>query len=153
MNTRRGWFLVIGLLVGLLLGGGAYFLVPTHKSLVVAPNSPAVAVNTPDTSSPSEEGASASPADTTPSLQPEAGSAHAPAYLYNARGQLLAITYPDGSTYTYRYDAYGDKISETNGTGKTWCYVYDQNHHPISVIDPEGHITRKEAPPNPSNAN
>ncbi len=60
----------------------------------------------------------------------------APAYLYNAQGQLQSITYPDGTVYAYQYNAHGDKIRETTRTGKTWSYVYDQNHYPLTIIDP-----------------
>ena len=148
----RGWFLIIGLMVCLLLVGSAYFLLSSQKSISGVPSSP-TGVTKPSVSNTSSESGFAAPtADTAPSPQPQSSSAPAPAYQYNARGQLQAIIYPDGSTYTYAYDAYGDKIRETNTTGKTWTYVYDQNHNPISVIDPEGRVTHKEAPPGESNA-
>jgi YD repeat-containing protein len=153
MNTRRGWFLVIGLMIGLLLGGGAYFLLPARKIISVAPNSPIVVLKAP-VLVPSFEGGSTVPtADTASSPQPQVGLVPTPAYEYNARGQLQRITYRDGSTYSYLYDAYGDKIKETSRTGKTWCYLYDQAHRLIAVMDPEGRITHKEASPSTSNAN
>jgi YD repeat-containing protein len=143
MNTQRGWFLIIGLIVCLLLAGSIYFLWPARKSITIAPNSPIVTVKTP-TSIASPEGDSTAPsADTSSRPQPQVDSGPAPAYQYNAHGQLQTITYPDGSVYTYSYDAYGDKVRETNRTGKTWSYTYDQSHHPIAIIDPEGRVTHK----------
>jgi YD repeat-containing protein len=152
MNTQRGWFLIIGLTVALLLGGGAYFFLTARQSLILAPKSPSGVAQAP-VSNPSSAGRlSPLVAPPAPSPQPQS-SGPAPAYLYNAQGQLQAITYPDGSVYSYQYDAYGDKIRETNGMGKTWSYVYDQNHHPVRVIDPEGRVTHKEASPNTPHAN
>ena len=80
--------------------------------------------------------------------QPPVNSGSVRAYKYNAQGQLAAIIYADGSVYTYRYDSYGDKISETSQSGQTWFYLYDPSHHPISIIDPEGHVIRKEVSSN-----
>ncbi len=63
-------------------------------------------------------------------------------YRYNAQGRLQSITYPDSSVYSYEYNSHGDKIRETSRTGKTWTYLYDQSHHPVTIIDPEGRVTR-----------
>lgn len=44
-----------------------------------------------------------------------AGAAHAAAgtesYAYDARGRLISVTYPDGSTIGYAYDAAGNRTS------------------------------------------
>jgi YD repeat-containing protein len=148
MNNRRDWFLILGLVIGLLLVGGIYFLWPARKSITVAPNSPAAMVKNP-ISSPSSAGDSPAPSAAPARVpQPQVNSGPAPAYQYNARGQLQAIIYPDGSTYSYTYDASANKIRETSRTGKTWSYTYDQSHHPIAVIDPEGRVTHQQASPN-----
>ena len=74
--------------------------------------------------------------------QPQVNSEAPPAYKYNAKGQLAAIIYTDGSVYTYRYDAHGDKISETSRSGQTWTYLYDKSHKPLAIVDPKGNVTR-----------
>ena len=147
MNSSRGLFVVIGLLIALLLSGIAYFLWAVPKSSVVAPASP-TAANVPVPLPLPSTVISAS----TPSTAPQANTA-APSYGYNAQGQIQLIRYPDGTVYTYQYNANGDKIRETTRTGRTWTYVYDQNHHPITIIDPYGRATYQEAPPSPTNPN
>ena len=152
MNTRRGWFLVIGLMFILLLIGGASFLLLNHKTNIVGSASP-TAMKAP-VATPSPEASLPTPtANTEPPPPSQINPGPAPAYVYNAQGQLQCITYPDGSVYTYQYDPYGDKIRETTRIGKTWTYTYDQNHHPLSVINPEGRITHREAPASTSNPN
>ncbi len=81
--------------------------------------------------------------------QPQAISGSTPAYDYNAQGELQRILYPDGSVYTYQYNAQATKSARPPATGKTWSYLYDQNHHPVSIIDPDGRVTHSETPPNP----
>ena len=143
MDTWRGWLILIGLTLFLLLGGGLYFLAGDRKP-VVPNHRPSLATNIPVSTS--SFGGSLVP-DGVPAPQHSGDSLAPPAYRYNAQGLLAAIIYPDGSTYTYGYDAYGDKIRETDGAGKTWSYTYDQNHHPTIVIDPEGHVMRKMTAP------
>jgi YD repeat-containing protein len=136
MSIRRDWFLGVALAVGLLLCGVAYFLWAAHQLGYLATNNSTSRIPVSNTLS----------APTAPPPPPsQFTSESAPAYQYNAQGQLQMITYPNGSVYAYRYDAYGNKISETSPTGKTWSYVYDQNHHPVSVIGPTDHVVRQES--------
>jgi YD repeat-containing protein len=135
MNTRRDWLLGFGLVVVLLLVGGAYLLGPSRQTVSVASQSPAAEVK-PSVSDTFYK-AGVFPSTPAPASSP-------PSYRYNAQGQLRQIVYSDGSVYSYSYDAYGDKIRETDRSGKSWVYVYDPNHRPIGVIDPEGHATTKQ---------
>jgi YD repeat-containing protein len=153
MSIGRGWLLIAGLMACSLLVGSVYFLWMDQKSVIVDPASP-TAVNTPASPHIPNVALPAPTPDAAPTPQPQASSGPAPTYQYNAQGQLQLICYPDGTVYTYQYSAQGDKIRETsNRTGKTWTYVYDQDHHPLTIIDPNGHITHQEAPhalPNPN---
>lgn len=132
VNTPRPWFPLVGLGV-MVLGGIIYFLTSSDYSPKSAE----------DNSSPPPK-APALPTETVSSNENLAPPHGIPSYQYNAQGQVQLITYPDGSTYTYRYDASGNKISETNGAGKTWTYIYAAHQNPITIVDPEGHITRKD---------
>ena len=81
---------------------------------------------------------------TSTTLASSAGHAPAgsPSYQYNARGQVTLILYPDNTSYSYSYDSHGDKTRETDASGKTWLYIYDEHQHPVTVIDPQGHLTQ-----------
>jgi YD repeat-containing protein len=151
MNTLRDWFVIIGLMIALLLGVSTYFLFQDHNSGIKTVASPTV-VNAPMVSPSPTAMLPPSPADTLPSPQPQASSGFPSTYQYNAKGQLQCISYPDGSVYIYQYDAYGDKIREITRTGQTWTYVYDQNHHPLSILYPDGRVTHPETAPSTPDA-
>src|ERR1700692_2687211 len=121
MSTRRNLLIFItGLVVCLLVGISAYLLSPIQKSVTRATDDPNEAAKASTLSVPSTTELSSRSADTMIPPQPQVNSEAAPAYKYNAKDQLAAIIYTDGSVYTYRYDAHGDKISETSRSGQTW---------------------------------
>jgi len=157
MHIQRNWlFLFIGLVVGLVLSVGIYFLLPTRQTNTVPLNLPAEVVTTPATN-PTSQAPVASivpPAQVTEQAShPQASSEPIRSYQYTAQGRLAAIIYDDGSVYAYQYDAYGNKVREIGRTGQTWSYVYDPSHHPIAIVDPEGRVTHKETSSSTSNAN
>jgi YD repeat-containing protein len=136
MAARRYWYLVIALAGALIVLGAAHFLTPAPRDASPKPRADVPVTQLPSINRPPI----VQPAAPPPVPPPEA-TRDAAVYQYNLQGQLQAILYPDGSVYTYQYDPYGDKIRETTRTGRTWSYVYDQDHRPLSLIDPECHVT------------
>jgi YD repeat-containing protein len=139
MNGPR-WFLAVGLILGSIIGICSYYLA-LNQNRISAP--PDTKVSIAKTSS----GHTIAAVDSNgamPARQGEGGE-ETSVYQYDAHGQLQAIIYKDGSTYTYQYNANGDKIREVTRTGRVWSYSYDQNHHPLFVIDPEGRKTTSSA--------
>ena len=45
-------------------------------------------------------------------------------YAWNARGELVRLTTPNGKEWTYRYDGAGRRIEKRSPTGDTWRYVW-----------------------------
>ncbi len=45
-------------------------------------------------------------------------------YAWNARGELVTVTTPNGKVWTYRYDGAGRRIEKKSPTGDTWRYVW-----------------------------
>ena len=48
-------------------------------------------------------------------------------YAYDAEGNLISLTGPEGTIATYTYDNNGDELSETDPNGVTTSYTYDSN--------------------------
>jgi len=45
-------------------------------------------------------------------------------YGWNARGELVSVTTPNGKVWTYAYDGAGRRITKRSPTGDTWRYVW-----------------------------
>jgi RHS repeat-associated protein len=45
-------------------------------------------------------------------------------YEWNARGELVKLTTPNGKEWTYRYDGAGRRIEKRSPTGNTWRFVW-----------------------------
>ena len=45
-------------------------------------------------------------------------------YAWNARGELVRLTTPNGKVWTYRYDGAGRRVEKKSPTGDTWRYVW-----------------------------
>jgi RHS repeat-associated protein len=45
-------------------------------------------------------------------------------YAWNARGELVTLTTPNGKVWTYRYDGAGRRIEKKSPAGDTWRYVW-----------------------------
>ncbi len=45
-------------------------------------------------------------------------------YAWNARGELVTLTTPNGKVWKYRYDGAGRRIVKKSPTGDTWRYVW-----------------------------
>jgi YD repeat-containing protein len=64
---------------------------------------------------------------------------------YNANGQVIAKTSTrDGEKYTYRYEwnARGELVSVTTPNGKVWTYTYDGAGRRIEKRSPVGDVWR-----------
>jgi YD repeat-containing protein len=66
-----------------------------------------------------------------------AGYASVNRYSYDAAGNLIGSTDPQGATERYRYDGLGNKTGFTNKAGSVWTYAYDS----------AGRMVRETAPP------
>lgn len=63
-------------------------------------------------------------------------------FTYNALGQLLTATDPNGNTTSYAYDAQGALVRATNALGQvTQIPLHDANGRPTKIVDPNGLIT------------
>ena len=70
-------------------------------------------------------------------------------YTYDANGNQVSTTDPNGNTTTYTYNADNEKISETGpaitvgsaSVNPTTTYTYDANGNQTSVTDPNGNTT------------
>jgi RHS repeat-associated protein len=62
-------------------------------------------------------------------------------YTYNAGGQPLTLTDPNGNVTTLTYDAQGDVISITDPLGHTTKATYDGEGKRLTTADPNGLIT------------
>jgi RHS repeat-associated protein len=63
---------------------------------------------------------------------------HVTANTYDSLGQLVKITYADGSTRQYNYDAAGNQTAVIDENGHETDTVYDAMNRPLSVTDPLG---------------
>ncbi len=63
---------------------------------------------------------------------------------YDASGNQLTWTDPEGNTTTYTYDVLGNSTSETDPTGAITTYEYDGNGNPIALVDALGNRTEFE---------
>jgi RHS repeat-associated protein len=77
-----------------------------------------------------------------PVQQPPGGGSSTWSYTYNATGEVLTATDPDGNTTTYSYDGSGNLTGVTNALGQvTSLSSYDTNGRPGKITDPNGLVT------------
>ena len=66
-------------------------------------------------------------------------------YNYDAQGNVLTVTDPNGVVHRYVYDALGRRIAEhvdSNGLNITTRYRYDAKGNMVNKIDANGNLTR-----------
>jgi RHS repeat-associated protein/uncharacterized repeat protein (TIGR01451 family) len=64
-------------------------------------------------------------------------------YAYNANGDLLSVTAPDGTTPNqYSYDGSGNLLTVTRSDGSSVHMTYDAQGHPLTITDSLGNVTR-----------
>ena len=61
-------------------------------------------------------------------------------YTHDAKGNLLCLTFADGSSITYTYDAMGRQTSMTDPMGNTTTYQYDALGNLIKTRLPDGTV-------------
>ena len=59
-------------------------------------------------------------------------------YAYNEVGNLVTLTYPDGSLVHYEYDAASQLVKVTDWANRVTLYDYDKNSRLISTLRPNG---------------
>lgn len=62
-------------------------------------------------------------------------------YTYDASGNRLSSTAPDGTTASYIYDNQGNMTSTTDALGQTTSYAYNGFGQVLSIKDPQGNTT------------
>ncbi len=76
---------------------------------------------------------------------------HTTKYSYNSEGDETSMTSPLGEETTYGYDAAGRRTSMVSPRGNenggepskfTTTYTYDADNRPLTVTDPDGHVTK-----------
>ena len=65
-------------------------------------------------------------------------------YRYDPVGNLVAITYPDGTEVSYEYDVNNNLVSVTDWGDRKTVYTYDENNRVTGVIKPDGSVTVTE---------
>ena len=60
---------------------------------------------------------------------------------YDANGNIVSQTLPDGSHESWTYDSLNDVLSHTNGRGYTTSYTYDSNGNKTSETAPGNAVT------------
>lgn len=63
---------------------------------------------------------------------------------YDAVGQRISLTYPDGTLATYAYDADGDLTSVTTPDGQVTIYLYDALGRPVHVTQGNGVVVETD---------
>jgi RHS repeat-associated protein len=66
---------------------------------------------------------------------------HATAWQHDARGNLLAVTGPDGASLKLRYDEKDLPVEAIDAIGGSWRFVYDDSARVIERSNPLGHRT------------
>jgi RHS repeat-associated protein len=70
------------------------------------------------------------------------GQTRTVSYTYNAQGQALTMTDPNGNVTAYAYDAHGNLSSVTNALGQVTKFTsYDAAGRLLSMSDPNGLVT------------
>jgi len=59
-------------------------------------------------------------------------------YAFDAVGNLITLTYPDGKQVNYEYDAADQLITVTDWANRVTRYDYDKNGRLISIVRPNG---------------
>jgi len=59
-------------------------------------------------------------------------------YAFDAVGNLITLTYPDGKQVHYEYDAADQLITVTDWANRVTRYDYDKNGRLISIVRPNG---------------
>ena len=57
---------------------------------------------------------------------------------FDDRGNMISMTYSDGSKYTYEYDERDNMISKTDSDGRKYTYEYDERNNMISLTYSNG---------------
>ena len=63
-------------------------------------------------------------------------------YPYDAAGNLLSTTLPDGSSVTYTLDGFGRRVSRTS-TGVEQRFLYAEGHRLVAVLDASGAVVQQ----------
>jgi len=61
-------------------------------------------------------------------------------YTYDSLHRLTGVTYPDGRTVAYTYDAFGNRLTMTTPEGKT-TYTYNDLSQLVTLTDPDRAVT------------
>ncbi len=65
--------------------------------------------------------------------------------VYDANDNEIAVTDPDGNTWTYTYDERGNRTSRTDPSGaRTWRTTYNDCNEVETDVDPAGNVTAYE---------
>ncbi len=62
-------------------------------------------------------------------------------YQYDAAGQMIAMTDPNGKNWTYTYDALGRRLTQADPLSNQTQYVYDKEGNQIKEIRADGGVT------------
>jgi RHS repeat-associated protein len=62
-------------------------------------------------------------------------------YKYGSHGEVESMTDPLERTWKYEYDAAGDKIAETNPEGDKRTWGYNEDSQETSMVSPRGHAS------------
>lgn len=62
---------------------------------------------------------------------------------YDAVGNLIKVTDPEGNTIEMTYDIMGNMLTRKDGRGKVWQHGYDAIGRVISLTDPLGNTTQR----------
>ena len=61
---------------------------------------------------------------------------------YDAKGNLISVTDPNGNKTSYTYDDRNNLISETDALGNKTTYEYNADNQLIQLTDAEGHVSK-----------
>jgi len=64
-------------------------------------------------------------------------------YAYDASGNMLSMTDPEGNTTRFTHDHMGNVLTRQDPRGNTWQYEYDVKGRLISISDPAGGTTQR----------
>jgi len=65
-------------------------------------------------------------------------------YTYDQHSNIIAITDALGNTTRYEYDAFGNKVKETAPDGSSYSLQYDASNNLTQLTDQRGGVTRYE---------
>lgn len=74
----------------------------------------------------------------------DAGTAESmTSYAYDASGNMVSMTDPEGNTTHFTHDWMGNVLTRQDPRGNIWEYAYDAKGRRISITDPAGGITHR----------